>query len=194
MLFLTLSQGRRTLPTVASRCQRVRLRPLPFSQIAEALEKQWQVLPERADLLARLSQGRFGWAMNMLQDDTAWNLRSQRLDDLQSLRKQGRVERMRYAEQMSRLDPSVVEGVLNVWSSWWRDLALMQNGCPRHVANVDQMAALRAEATRYDTAQAWTFLETLAGAGLHLQQNVNSRLVLEMLLLRMPQPLPETSH
>jgi len=188
VIFLTLTQGEQTLATVASRCQQIALRPLPTAQVAQALRERWHAPPERAELLARLSQGRLGWAATMLDDDASWEQRANRLADLLALRSQGRVQRMRYAELLSRKKPDVARNVLHLWSSWWRDLLLLQYACPEQVANIDHMDTLRNEARQYDAQQSRAFLGALARTARYLQRNVNRRLALELLLLRLPRP------
>ncbi len=44
------------------RCGRCRRR-----QVAQALQERWKTAPARAELLARLSGGRLGWAVNQAQ-------------------------------------------------------------------------------------------------------------------------------
>jgi len=188
VLFLTLTEGEQTLPTVASRCQRIALRPLPTQTVAVALHELWNVPAERSELLARLSQGRLGWAVAMLSDDAVWQQRERDLEDLATLPGQGRVERLRYAEQLSQRDPAKVHGVLQLWTGWWRDLLLIQYGCPAQVANIDRLTTLRSAADRYDERESQGFLGQLTATGRYLEQNVNTRLALELLLLRMPKP------
>ena len=188
VLFLTLTEGERTLPTVASRCQRITLRPLATPSVAVALREIWNVPAERSELLARLSQGRLGWAVAMLGDDAAWQQREQDLRDLAALSGQGRVERLRYAEQLSLRDPTKVHGVLQLWTGWWRDLLLIQHGCPAQVANIDCLTTLRSNATRFNARESQGFLGQLTATGRYLEQNVNARLALELLLLRLPNP------
>jgi len=188
VLFLTLTEGESTLPTVASRCQRITLRPLPAPSIAHALRERWNVPADRSELLARLSQGRLGWAVAILGDDTTWEQREQDLQELAALPEQGRVERLRYAEQLSKRDPAKVHGVLNLWTGWWRDLLLVQHGCPAQVANIDCLTTLRSDADRYDALESRGFLGQLTATVRYLEQNVNTRLALELLLLRLPRP------
>lgn len=187
VLFLTLTQGEQTLPTVASRCQQLTLRPLPVAQVAQALQERWQVPPERAELLARLSQGRLGWAVTMLRDDAAWQQRARWLDDLLTLGEQNRLERMRYAERLSH-DKANATNVLHLWTTWWHDILLLQNGCQEQVANIDRLDLLWHEARRYESQQVRAFLGELATTARYLEQNVNPRLALEVLLLRLPRP------
>ncbi|MBK8836198.1 MAG: AAA family ATPase [Anaerolineae bacterium] len=58
------------LPTIASRCQILNLRPVPRVEIETALTGRG-ASPERAALLARLSRGRPGWAITALADEDA---------------------------------------------------------------------------------------------------------------------------
>jgi DNA polymerase-3 subunit delta' len=95
---------------------------------------------------------------------------------------------MRYAELLSRKKPDVARNVLHLWSSWWRDLLLLQYACPEQVANIDHMDTLRNEARQYDAQQSRAFLGALARTARYLQRNVNRRLALELLLLRLPRP------
>jgi DNA polymerase-3 subunit delta' len=59
-------------------------------------------------------------------------------------------------------------------------------GCQEAVTNVDLADVLRAEAARYDPRQVAAFLRSLAAARRRLEENVNPRLALEVLLLDLP--------
>ena len=70
---------------------------------------------------------------------------------------------------------------------WWRDLLLVKEGCSQFITNVDQEAALRARAGDYPLAQIKGFIESIGKAKEQLEQNANPRLVLEVLMLSIPQ-------
>jgi DNA polymerase-3 subunit delta' len=53
---------------------------------------------------------------------------------------------------------------------------------------VDLADILQAEAARYDPRQVAAFLRSLAAARRRLEENVNPRLALEVLLLDLPAP------
>jgi DNA polymerase-3 subunit delta' len=188
VLFLTLTLGEHTLPTVESRCQQISLRPIPTALVASALRERWHASADRAVLLARLSDGRLGWAVNMLSDERAWSQREQDLDDVLILSNLGRLERLQYAERLSQRKPDPIKDTLGVWSGWWRDVLMLQLGCPGEVANIHRMETLQLEARRYDRREAAAFITALSSARRHLDQNVNSRLALEVLLLGLPYP------
>jgi DNA polymerase-3 subunit delta' len=60
--------------------------------------------------------------------------------------------------------------------------------CQEAVTNVDLGDILRAEAARYDRRQVAAFLRALAAARRRLEENVNPRLALEVLMLELPSP------
>lgn len=187
-LLLTSARPHALLPTIVSRCQVLRLRPLPLAQVADALEQIWQADAKQALLLARLSGGRLGWAVERLTDRAVWEERTQRLADVRTLTGQGRLERLTYAEKLSRNGEAVLS-TLAIWTTWWRDLLLVQQGCRDYIINVDLTAELEAEAGRFAVQQVRHFLARLQVAPVQLRQNVNTRLLLETLLLRLPAPL-----
>jgi DNA polymerase-3 subunit delta' len=187
VLLLTSTRPHALLPTIVSRCQTLQLRPLPLDLVAQVLQTRWGVDPPEADLLARLSGGRIGWAVARLADNGVREERIRRLEECQELAGDGPVGRLAYAERLSR-SPAAVLPVLALWATWWRDLLLIQLGCTRQITNVDQAAVLEDLAARYTHLQVRDYLVRLQAAPAQIGQNVNIRLLLEALLLHMPAP------
>jgi DNA polymerase-3 subunit delta' len=186
VLLLTSARPHALLPTIVSRCQLLALRPLPIDQVARALVERWDAGQEDADLLSRLSEGRLGWAVQRLQDGAARDERKRRLVDAQLLPQQSRLQRLSYAEALTRT-PAAIHPTLVLWASWWRDLLLIQQGCSNHVSNVDRLAELEQQARSMDPLQVRRFLARLHEAPVQLNQNVNARMLLEAVLLHMPE-------
>lgn len=172
------------LPTVVSRCQVLPLRPAPRKQIAQILVAHWQMDAERAEMLARLSAGRVGWAIQAAQHPEVLAERQTQLEELEAMLAAGRVQRLQVAERYAR-DERLPERIL-LWQGWWRDVALWCAGCRHLIANLDRQAALAWAAQGRTLAEAHLALRATEAALLQLEQNVNSRLVLEALLLQWP--------
>jgi len=185
VLLLTAPEPDVLLPTIVSRCRQVSLRPVPAAQIEAALRTRWGVDAEQARLLARLSAGRPGWAVTALQDPTVLARRRQRLDKLLEMLEAGRLERLAYAEQLSR-DTAALPEVLDLWLGWWRDVLLVHEGCEEAVVNQDFEKLLRREATRYDRKAILTTIKDIRETRKRLEERVNTRLALEVLLLHLP--------
>ncbi|MCA1646002.1 MAG: DNA polymerase III subunit delta', partial [Chloroflexi bacterium] len=67
VFLLTAIERGAVLPTIASRCQEIRLRPAGRGELAEALV-DLGTEPERATQLAALAGGRQGWAVSAARD------------------------------------------------------------------------------------------------------------------------------
>jgi len=187
VMLLTSARPHALLPTIISRCQLLTLRGLPQQQVADALVSHWGAGREQADLLARLAEGRLGWAVQRLSDDKAWDERTQRLAQARELPRQNRVQRLAYADELSR-SPAALQPTLALWASWWRDVLLVQQGCSDYVRNVDLAVELARAAAGYAPSHVQRYLARLQAAPTQINQNVNARLLLETLVLHVPAP------
>jgi len=187
-ILLTVNDGR-LLPTIVSRCQRIELFPLPASVIEQALLKHWQVAPEKASVLSRLCRGSIGWAVSASRDESLVQERSQRLDELLGLNDASLDQRFafaaRLAAQFSKSRDSVEE-VLELWLGWWRDVLLTKEECAQFITNIDRETVLRSHAECYSLTDIRGFMEAIREAVAQLGQNANPRLVLEVLMLNIP--------
>ena len=191
VIILTTVDPEATLETIVSRCQHLRLRPLPRARLVQHLVEGSGLAPERAELLAALSEGCVGRAMSLVGDDGALERRSRLLDELADLLDADRVVRLQYARTLGdrwSKDPDGVREVLSTWLRWWRDVLLLQGGLRDRVVNLDRLPALER------LARALTAPEVAAAvAGVRdvlemLDQNVNARLALDVAALDLPRP------
>ncbi|MFC1961705.1 DNA polymerase III subunit delta' [Chloroflexota bacterium] len=179
------------LETVVSRCQRLELRPLAVAEVEAALADRWSVPRPQAELLARLCHGCLGWALQATADDSLLRQRDEELAGLCQLTEAGRGKRIEYALQLAaqyQQDRARVYEVLGLWQDYWRDLLLIRAGCPEDlVTNVDRRERLQEEARGYSLAQIRAFIDGIQASGQQLQLNANPRLVLEVLMMDMPE-------
>jgi len=171
-------------PTVVSRCQRVHLRPVALSVIEAALVARG-LSADRARLLARLSGGRVGWALAASQDETRLRLRHEGLKQLAELLSADRVARFDFAHRASR-DLPQVRYQLELWTVWWRDLLHVSSHDEGYVINVDHLEGLRAFGRGATPGEAFAVLQALRTTVEQLEANVNPRLALEGLMLKLP--------
>jgi len=184
VLLLTAETPEQLLPTIVSRCEILRLRPLPTAQVEAFLDAHGAAAGQAA-LLAHLSGGRPGYALHLLQDPASLDFRRQRLDDLGRLLGESRLERFAYAESLAK-DKETFRSALLVWLAYWRDVLLVASGAAGRIANVDRSAQIEALAGRLSLAEARTRVVELERAVERLEKNVNPRLLAEVLLLDWP--------
>lgn len=192
VLILTAQDAGLLLPTIASRCQRLTLHPLPLREVERSLVKKWGVEEGRARLLARLSGGRLGWAVRAAGDEKILKARVEALDALDAMEAEGRAERLGRAGDLAK-EPEVLPEILETWLTWWRDLLLLHSGAAAsgegsdaRVTNVDREAYLHAQAGHFSTAEIEAALQATRTASRQLGQNANARLVMEVLALSLP--------
>jgi DNA polymerase-3 subunit delta' len=189
LLVLLTATESALLPTIVSRCQRVELCPFPVTLIKEALIDDYGVAADRAELLARLSDGCFGWALLTMQDEKILEERSRRLATLVDLSHASLKQRLAYAAELAAQfsrSREEVEEVLALWLQWWHDLLLVKGGDGKFVTNIDQQSMLFQQAKHLSTRQVMDFIYHLQATREQLEQNANPRLVLEVLMLSMP--------
>ena len=185
VLCITAPDASSLLPTIVSRCQLLKLRPLSLEAVESALIKRWGVGQQRAALLARLSGGRLGWAVEAYQEPSILERRASCLDSLVRLLDEPRVPRFAYAQEASRT-PEIVSSILETWLCWWRDLLLIHEGSRAQITGHDRTEEITAYASRYSLSQIHGALDAIRTAQQHLQCNANLRLTMEVLLLSFP--------
>jgi DNA polymerase-3 subunit delta' len=186
ILLLTADTPEQLLPTIVSRCEILRLRPLPIEAVQADLIYRG-VEEERARLLAHISGGRPGYARRLIDDVTLLEKRDERLNDLQTLLPAARVEKFSYADKLSK-DKDAMRQTIMIWLSYWRDVLLRVAGAETPLINVDRNMEIEFLAGRLDLSTARRVVSDLENTLEKMDRNVNSRLLAEVLLLDWPHP------
>jgi DNA polymerase-3 subunit delta' len=182
---VTAESAERLLPTIASRCEILRLRPAPPEQLAQELQRLKGVSPEKAHLVAQLSAGRPGFAMQLLADPHRLAIRETRLDELARLLTASRGERFAYANTLAK-DRLAMRETLSIWLSYWRDIMLLTSGSAASATNPDRLTEIKTLAASLDLKSVHHFVQSLENTFDLLERNVNLRLACEVLLLELP--------
>ncbi len=185
VLLLTADNPEQLLPTIVSRCEILRLHPLPIAVIEADLVARG-VEAERARLLAHISGGRPGYARRLVDDLTLLESREERLNDLQSLLPAPRVEKFSYADKLSK-DKDSMRQVILIWLSYWRDVMLRAAQSETPLVNIDRNMEIEFLAGRLDFSTVTRVVNGLESALEKMESNVNARLLAEVLLLDWPQ-------
>lgn len=188
IILLTINDSR-LLPTIVSRCQRVDLLPVPTGIIEQELSGHRDVEPDRAGLLARLSRGGIGWAIAASQNDKLLQERYTKLSELQGLSTASLEERFDFAGKLATQygkSRESVESTLNLWLEWWRDLLLAKAGRTEYITNIDREEPVVRHSEGYSLSEIRHSMEAIRAALEQLSQNANARLVLEVLMLSIP--------
>jgi DNA polymerase-3 subunit delta' len=193
ILLLTAGSPENLLPTIVSRCEVMRLRPLGVDALQAALTSRRGIEPGEARRLAHLSGGRPGYALRLIDEEETDRLRKHWLGELIRLLASRRLERFQGAEHLSK-DRDQLRQVLLIWLSFWRDLLICAAGASAPLTNLDYEPHLRIAAEQIDLSTARVRTADLEQALADLDANLNPRLLCEVLLLDWPRIALQTDH
>jgi DNA polymerase III subunit delta' len=188
--FLLLTVNDKLLPlTVVSRCQRLELAPMSVAAETAALIEKKGLEPQRARLLAGLSHGCPGWALDAAGNDSILEQRTEELDGIIKVIKGDYEERFTYVGRLAARfsqDRGAVYRSLDEWCDFWRDIMLQKLGRDDMIINIDRKTELVELAGEFPLEQIKGAIESIRACARQLQQNANSRLALEVLMLDIP--------
>jgi DNA polymerase-3 subunit delta' len=148
LIILNVTEPLALFPTIVSRCQKVLFRPIPAHDIAEWLMSSLSLEKDRANVLAKISEGSLGKAIRMAEGEFIQNREYliSRLIQLQGLSSEEALEMaLEYkqrrkrpgADDMGKQEWDLFD-LLSIWKSWYRDLLLTKLQCPvDFLINVD---------------------------------------------------------
>jgi DNA polymerase III subunit delta' len=191
VVFILLTANEALVPiTIVSRCQRLELFPLPFEQVEKSLIDRWGIGPVKAKLLARLSAGCLGWAVTMAQDESLLQQRNDWLDRWLEIIDADMDTRFTFAAKTGEKyaqNRETVQQKLVLLRDWWRDVLLVKVGNSGAIINVDREDTLKERADRHSLTDIRQLLQGVQSAIEQLKRNVNHQLVLEVLMLNLPE-------
>jgi DNA polymerase-3 subunit delta' len=184
VLLLTADSSESLLPTIASRCEVLRLRPLSVARLeAELIQRGLNA--EEANLLSRVSGGRLGQALRLHADPSLLEQRARLAEDLFIILAASRRERFALAESLAKEKDRLRQAFLG-WLSLWRDVMLAASGAALPLANPDLAERLERIAAEVGMAEARRRVSGLERALTQMDANLNTRLLAEVTLMDWP--------
>lgn len=186
VLVLTASAQDVILPTLVSRCQTLALRPVPEATLVQALGERG-VDPTRARVLARLSGGRPGHALRMMEDAHFWQRRDEAFNLVRTFAESSsRWIRLEAAEQYARQEPETLAEALELLLSIYRDVLVWQAGQSDAIRHVDKEAEIAQLADLLSQEAVRTMAQRIAHVLGQVRTPINVRLALDVLFLHAP--------
>lgn len=195
ILLLTADTPENLLPTIVSRCELLRLRPLSVDPLADQLQKSLNIHLTQARALARISGGRPGIALQLHSDPDLAENRKLWLGHLLSLLGETMAERFEFVERQVKLRNSSkderdqlrmrLREAFILWQSLWRDVMLQSSSMGEEIANVDyrlQVEKLAAAVNAVQASEQITLLETVSNR----LGSANMQLLIESLVMSLP--------
>lgn len=214
LFILVADDAGRLLPTIRSRCQALRIGPVPHRELVAWLIEEEHATDEQATALARLAGGQIGRAARYARDSARLDWRRRTSHELLALLDRGRAERLAAVRELlddavrlsvgtiedadgeavdgSARSPTAVQraaglAIMETWVDLARDLAVAAAGSSQLAVSAELLDELPAVSERLGPvvlARATATLERIREA---ITQNASPRLALEVAMLAWPE-------
>jgi DNA polymerase-3 subunit delta' len=191
ILLITADAVENLLPTISSRCEILRLRPVPITEMELLLKDHWKLDQQTANELAHLTSGRIGLAKSFMSDLQNQELIHDLMNDCIKIFNFQLVERFQYIDKLTSSrkrgeTKETVRQILEIWLLFWRDILLHKSGCSSMVTFVMFSAMSIQASSGLSFEEINTITKKLEESLSLLEANINIRLLLENLMMKWP--------
>jgi len=188
IILITENSGR-LLPTIVSRCQLLKLRPVEEKVIQNYLISEKGVSLEESKVIAAYSRGIIGNAIKMLQDQDFQHKRELLLNITKVLLKDKIVDVLQLADFFTKEKTQSNES-LDLLISWYRDLLIYKETQQLDfIMNYDKIEEIVQQANYIETNKLQEIIYIIEDAKMKLRSNVNFQLNMEVMLLNIQEVL-----
>lgn len=182
-IILICSNPLSLLPTIFSRCQRIRFSPLQDQQIQDILIKEKGVVPEAARAIAALADGSLGRALSMDLQETM-QLRNEAFDLILGSQERDVVDLFALSKKVSAMKDDL-KGLLGRMLTLARDLAVMKiTGDGALIKNKDLLPKIEELAIKLNHETFQGIFENINNTLASLQRHANPQLAMDHLLIK----------
>ncbi|PIQ88591.1 MAG: DNA polymerase III subunit delta' [Candidatus Omnitrophica bacterium CG11_big_fil_rev_8_21_14_0_20_42_13] len=163
-IFILISANeKRLLPTVISRCRRIKFYAQGAELIKKVLIDDYKMDEQKAHFISHFSEGRFGPAL-AVKDTDVLRAKNALLDSF-------------IAKRAKFKDKKEAKYALNLFSGWLRDLLLLKIvGSKAAIINIDRRQELFSQKDKYTISQLKRAIIFIKDAVFYLDRNINMRL------------------
>jgi len=187
IIILICSKIDSILPTIVSRCQILNFGLITSLKIKELLlNKVNNLEKEKAEIISKLAQGSIGKAFKLAIDKEYFIRREEIVDYLSAISPGKYSDDVFVKVEKIVSEINRIEEVLEIVELWYRDILIIKNtGDQKYIANCDKLEVLDKKSQIYSQEILIDILDYLEQAEEYLIKNVNKRLILERLYIKM---------
>lgn len=190
---LTTSRPERLLPTILSRCQRLRFDLLSTDAIAQALHEREGIEPAQAAVLARMADGSYARALDLAGNEDLLAGRQLVLDYLRAAYANNVDKLADLADQMAGMGRERLKGTFSLMLRWIRDLLLYRTmGADAPLVNVDQQDVIERFCKNIPGVDIEAMILLVEQAMELVERNVHQGLIVTTLAQRLHQTMRGT--
>ena len=198
VVFVLLTVNAAAIPeTVLSRCQKIELHPVAVEVTEKFLIEKCNADEQKAKLLSCLCHGGIGWAVSAAEDGEMLEKYNAAREEILDIIDRSCGDRFGYAATLAgqfNKDRQIVMRSLDLWLDIWRDIMLLKSGLKENISNIDIIEKLQETAEKFSFEAVRGYIGSIQAAQKQLRQNASPRLVLEVMMLDIPQQRKEAAR
>lgn len=189
ILILTAIQRSDLLPTIVSRCQQIKFKPISRKKLMDMLVEKHGLGSDDALIIANMAKGSFSKAVSMAVNRTDWINRRDWLintvgmDRPEPLSLQPIGLLLAFAAELSK-KREILQDSLEVIKSYLRDIVIYKY-YPEKIINKDLTSKIRYASQKIGVKPLLSKIEAIGTAQKDIEANTNLRLTLEVLAVRL---------
>ncbi|SDJ81594.1 DNA polymerase III subunit delta' [Natronincola ferrireducens] len=186
-ILLITTNGNSLLPTITSRCQRLKLLSVALEKIQSYLMEEKNVDEKEAKVLAAFSNGVIGKALQLLEDEE-FKERRQRImvitRDIVDKKTIYLLENLEYFNE----EKTNIEEILEIMTGWYRDLLIYKDTQKKDlVINIDALEEISYQTSKLTLKNIKEMLFIIESTKSNLKSNANFQMTIEVMLLDLKQ-------
>src|SRR5699024_293085 len=181
-IILISSRPNNLLPTILSRVQSVKLYPISPKKIIKFLLDRYNIGEDRARFIAEFTKGGIGKSINLIQEESFFEMRDKIIKILISL---GNGDKTKAFSSIDVFDKNKenIDDILDIMIYWFRDLLIYKEvGESMLIINKDKIIELsKFSYMSFDKIN--SIIKKIEETKLNLTRNINYQLAIETMLL-----------
>ncbi|SET23592.1 DNA polymerase III, delta prime subunit [Natronincola peptidivorans] len=175
------------LPTITSRCQRLKLLPVSMEKIQNYLVGEKGITLEEAKVMAAFSNGAIGKALQLMEDEAFKNRRKETIRMTRDIMDKNTIQLLETMNFFNQ-EKDNIEEILEIMMGWYRDLLIYKDTKKKeYTINIDEIQEIFYQADKLILKNIKEMILIIERTKNNFRSNVNFQLNLEVMLLDLKQ-------
>lgn len=182
-IILVTSISNKLLPTILSRCQRIRFYPVENSKIIKLLEENKSLDKDKSAFIADFTKGSIGKSIEISDSEDFFNRRDEVIAIIDNILKGDETKALASVNFFNE-NKGDIESILDIMLYWFRDLLIYKEvGRTNLIMNKDKLEILSKQSS-IDFNKINDIIEKIGKTRVNINDNVNFTLSIETMLLK----------
>jgi DNA polymerase-3 subunit delta' len=184
IIILVTSKVNMLLPTIVSRCQKIRFNPLKTGEIKKELISRHSLTSDEADIISMFLQGSFA-KLDTADFNEIIELRRRLVKKITALSLNNVSDIIGFCSEIGKTDKELLVETVEIIKTFYADAAMLKNSIKDNFVNKDIIADISALASNMTQDEIFEKINIMNQIQSSLMANVNKKLAIESMLIKL---------